>query len=66
MYFYFNTGFLLFLVALAAPSAAAYIDPGTGGLMVQALIGALATGLLTIKVWWQQVINLFSSKSEEK
>lgn len=33
----------------------AYIDPGTGSLVIQALIGALAAGVVAIGVFWKQI-----------
>ncbi|MEM7492550.1 MAG: hypothetical protein AAF296_04165 [Pseudomonadota bacterium] len=44
-----------FLAALYVPAAHAYIDPGTGALVVQAAIGAIATALVTVKYWWSKV-----------
>jgi hypothetical protein len=49
----------------------AYIDPGTGSIVLQAVIGALAAVLVAIGMFWKQikafVKNLFSrsKKSEE-
>ena len=49
----------------------AYIDPGTGSIVLQALIGAFAAALVAIGMFWKQikafVRNLFSrsKKSEE-
>lgn len=55
----YNLSALVLLMGLYAPSAHAYIDPGTGALMVQAAIGAAATALVTIKYWWTKVISTF-------
>lgn len=53
----------LFFVALPA-SAEAYFDPGTGSLIIQALIGAMAAAT----VFWGQLKtyarSLFSSQSK--
>ena len=49
----------------------AYIDPGTGSIVLQAVIGALVGGLVAIGLFWNRiktfVRNLFSrsKKSEE-
>ncbi len=43
--------------------AHAYLDPGTGSLLVQGLIGAVAAGLLVLKLYWQKLRGLFSSQS---
>ena len=40
---------------IATSSAHAYIDPGTAGMAVQALLAVLAAGAATVAVFWQQV-----------
>lgn len=52
---------------LASPHAAhAYIDPGTGGMLLQLLLGGVAGALVIIKLYWfrvrQTVGRLFGSK----
>lgn len=42
-----------------APSAQAYLDPGTGSLILSAIIGLLATIGLAIKTWWYKIKALF-------
>ena len=42
-------GLLLFLLAAAPPSAHAYLDPGTGSMVVQALLAALVGAGLMIR-----------------
>lgn len=46
------------ILTLASPPAYAYIDPGTGALVIQALIGAMATALVTIRLWWSKLTTL--------
>jgi hypothetical protein len=45
----------------------AYIDPGTGSLMIQVLIGVLAGSAVAAKIYWARVKslvrNLFSARS---
>ena len=53
------------------PKAYAYIDAGTGSIIIQVLIGALVGGLFAIKLFWNQIKsfigNLFSGiKKHEK
>jgi hypothetical protein len=44
----------------AIPGAAyAYIDPGTGSLALQALIGAVAGGLFAARMWWARISSFF-------
>jgi hypothetical protein len=40
--------------------ADAYIDPGTGSMMVQALIAAIAAASVTIGIFWNRVRSFFS------
>ena len=48
------------LVFLVAPTPAhAYIDPGTGSLMLQAFIGAVAGGMVALHLYWSKVKRLF-------
>ena len=46
-------------------NANAYIDPGTGSLLVQGLIASVAAGLYTIKLYWYK-IKKFIFHSEDK
>ncbi len=42
---------------IASQSAMAYLDPGTGSYLFQALIAALLGSLLALKVFWHRVKN---------
>lgn len=50
--------------------AFAYLDPGTGSFVIQALIAALAAAALTARYYWQKLSNFFrdpfNRKSSEK
>ena len=48
----------LALVLLPAP-AHAYLDPGTGSMILSALIGLFATAALAVKTWWYRIKSLF-------
>ena len=37
----------------------AYIDPGTGSLILQGIIAGIAMGLYTIKLYWYKLKNIF-------
>tara|TARA_B000000609_G_C23911726_1_gene208808 strand:- start:147 stop:314 length:168 start_codon:yes stop_codon:yes gene_type:complete len=48
-------------------SSYAYIDPGSGSIILQALLGALAAAGATISIYWNKIKNLFKrSKKIEK
>ena len=55
----------VFVVFISTSSEVyAYLDPGTGSILLQGLIAAVATGLATGKFWWHRVKSIFV-KSEE-
>lgn len=35
--------------------AYAYLDPGTGSMLLQGLIAAIAAGLVVVKLYWQKM-----------
>lgn len=47
------------------PSAHAYLDPGTGSLILQAIIGAFLAMALTVKLWWRRLMGLFFKYEDE-
>lgn len=49
------TGFSLFFVNWAY----AYIDPGTGSMLIQALIGAVAAVSVSIGIFWRHIRSFF-------
>ncbi len=52
------------VLLLAADNAYAYLDPGSGSVILQAIVAALIGSALAIKVFWQRiksmVMRLFS------
>jgi hypothetical protein len=50
---------------IAAPSAHAYIDPGSSSFIIQILIGALAGAGLAIATFWRR-IRMFFSRNKDK
>ena len=40
-------------------TANAYLDPGSGSFIIQILIAALAGGLLTLRVFWGRITDVF-------
>ncbi len=45
---------------IAAPSAHAYIDPGSSSFIVQMLIGAAAGVGLAVATFWRRIFGFFS------
>ena len=58
--------FLFFaLIVLYPKSCFAYLDPGTGSIIIQALVGALAATISTISIYWYKV-KIFLLKLKNK
>lgn len=49
----------------AGNSAHAYLDPGTGSIILQAIVATVASSLFVIKMYWYKLKSLFGlSRSE--
>lgn len=46
------TGLAVSLWGFCTGSAHAYLDPGTGSIVLQMLIGGIAGGLIVLKMYW--------------
>jgi hypothetical protein len=44
----------------------AYLDPGTGSIMIQGLIAAFAGGALVVKLYWRKIKRLFGRGSPDE
>lgn len=57
---------VLLLAALGwAPSAWAYLDPGTGSMILSAIVGLVATVTLAVKTWWYRLRRWFRRADAE-
>lgn len=52
---------LALLMASSMP-ALAYLDPGTGSMILQGIIGSVAGALVAIKIYWGKIKLFFASK----
>jgi hypothetical protein len=52
--------FLVFL--LASSPAYAYLDPGTGSVLVQALVAGLAVASAAVAAFWTRIRRLFAGR----
>jgi len=52
---------IIILSGITFNDAYAYVDPGTGGAIIQAAIGALVAVGIGIKIYWQRIRMKFSS-----
>ncbi len=57
--------FLLAVFLLVPPASAfAYVDPGTGSMVVQALIAALVGGAAVLGAFWRKLFRRRRSKDD--
>ena len=50
---------------LMSGRAFAYLDPGTGSMILQGVIAGVALAWFTIKVYWYKITSLFGKKPPE-
>ena len=53
---------ILFFSGTVISDAYAYIDPGSGSIVIQALIGALVGVGITLKVYWAKIRMAIDNK----
>jgi O-antigen/teichoic acid export membrane protein len=50
---------------LSTQKAQAYLDPGTGSLIIQAIFGAVLAIGYTVKIYWSKIKKFFGSKQDQ-
>ena len=58
--------YAILLVVLASPPAHAYLDPGTGSMFLQLLLGGLAGLAVLLKLYWQRLLSFFGFGHQER
>lgn len=58
------TVFIFISLFMTVSSAHAYLDPGTGSIIIQAVLGALAAGLVVIKIYWHKLLVFLGIRKE--
>ena len=54
------------MILAYTPQAYAYLDPGTGSMILQGIIGAIAGGLVVGRMYWEKIKTFFGSQSSSK
>lgn len=54
---------VLIILSTFSGQAAAYLDPGTGSMILQGIIAGIAVGGFTIKTYWYKIRGLFGKNS---
>ncbi|MCE0723228.1 MULTISPECIES: hypothetical protein [Legionella] len=63
-----TTSALTFLLLNSSP-AYAYLDPGTGSVILQGIIGAITAGMVILRIYWHRLLSFLGfrkNESEEK
>ena len=58
--------FLLIYNSVVINNAYAYLDPGTGSIILQAILGAIAAGFSYCAFYWNKVKNFFKKLFKKK
>ena len=61
-FFFLNIFFLVDIFVYS--NAFAYIDPGTGSIILQGLIAGIAAAGATISIYWTKIKSFFSKKKK--
>lgn len=65
-----SIGIVFFLVLLYtvafAKHALAYLDPGSGSMMLQLLLGGIAGVVVILKLYWKSFVSLFQREKHHK
>jgi hypothetical protein len=56
--------FIFSFSAIMATPAYAYLDPGTGSMILQGIIAGLAMISMTFKMWWYKLISIFKRSNK--
>jgi hypothetical protein len=51
----FSVGFLCIFTLISVDTAFAYLDPGTGSMLLQVILGGIAAVGVAIKLYWHKL-----------
>ena len=57
--------FILGFLAAFPPPAQAYLDPGSGSMLLQILLGGTAGLAVLLKLYWQRLLLVFGRQAKE-
>ena len=52
----------LFVILLFPSDAHGYLDPGTGSIIIQAIVASAAAGLYAVNVYWHKIKTFFKKR----
>ncbi len=59
------TSLLSILLICYSSSSYAYLDPGTGSIILQGVIAAVAGAVVTLRLYWYRIKSFFSKSSKK-
>lgn len=57
---------LIYTVFVLTRPAYAYLDPGSGSMVLQAILGIFAAALVVLKFYWARLLKFFGLRKEQK
>ncbi len=64
------TFLILFCLFIYPNTAHAYLDPGTGSIIIQAILGFIAASVATVSIYWTKfkmlIKKIFRKKKDQK
>lgn len=54
------------VIALVPLDAFAYLDAGTGSMIIQGIIGGVAAGFIFLRPFWGRLLEFFGIRKKEK
>jgi hypothetical protein len=57
--------FAVWLVFICATPAYAYVDPGSGGMLVQLLLGGIAGVIVALRLYWRRLLKALGFRRTE-
>jgi hypothetical protein len=62
---FYSTTLALAYLLLSGEMAQAYLDPGTGSMLLQGILAAIATGVTVCGVYWQKLKDFLTQKNKK-
>lgn len=64
--FFIATASALIAMVVHTTAAHAYLDPGTGSMLLQGLLGGIAGAAVIIRIYWARIKSIFRRGSVKK
>ena len=57
---------ILFFLSAWPGVTFAYVDPGTGSILIQGLIASIAAVGVTLKIYWHRIVDFFKREEPQQ